>query len=306
MLAVNGLALPRYGLGNYLKTGLTPTSQQVPVIDGLSRAGSRLMGFCRTNLFKRLESVGPAFLLSIERHILRNHVVLHALENGRDIPLGAQGAELLDTRYHDEDIDENLDGISDEKEENGKPESLGITVHLRTETDYRSRAAEVYAAYAGPLQKRFKWLPAGFFKEDLTKHLEADAKALINVLDHCGEWNPTNDAKLNELVNLIEKKTRQRKAASFHSIRRYLALSQGAACGTRHPTRRGSHRGQLRSHRIGLAVLAGIQRQAPFNLPSPFGRGAGGEGQSRGRTARPDCHRCAFRRSEPSGLWNSG
>ena len=30
------------------------------------------MGFCRTNLFKRLESSGAAFIQSIERHILRN------------------------------------------------------------------------------------------------------------------------------------------------------------------------------------------------------------------------------------------
>ena len=46
------------------------------------------MGFCRTNLFKRLESAGPAFLLSIERHILRNFIVLYAIEQGLDIPLG--------------------------------------------------------------------------------------------------------------------------------------------------------------------------------------------------------------------------
>jgi hypothetical protein len=59
---VNALLLPRYGLGNYLKPGLAPTPQQVRVVDGLSRAGTRLMGFCRTNLFKRLESAGPAFL----------------------------------------------------------------------------------------------------------------------------------------------------------------------------------------------------------------------------------------------------
>ena len=36
------------------------------------------------NLFKRLESAGPAFLLSIERHILRNFIVFHAIEQGQD------------------------------------------------------------------------------------------------------------------------------------------------------------------------------------------------------------------------------
>ena len=54
------------------------------------------MGFCRTNLFKRLESSGQAFLQSIERHILRNFVYLHAIENGLPLPIGTQDAELLD------------------------------------------------------------------------------------------------------------------------------------------------------------------------------------------------------------------
>ena len=63
------------------------------------------MGFCRTNLFKRLESGGPAFIRSIERHILRNFIVLHAVETGGEIPLGTQDAELLDARTVDEDSD---------------------------------------------------------------------------------------------------------------------------------------------------------------------------------------------------------
>ena len=74
--AVNGLELPRYGLGNYVAASSSPppTQTETKVIDDLSRAGKRLMGFCRTNLFKRLESSGHAFLLSVERHILRNFV----------------------------------------------------------------------------------------------------------------------------------------------------------------------------------------------------------------------------------------
>ena len=52
------------------------------MLQDLSRAGKRLMGFCRTNLFKRLESSGQAFIQSVERHILRNFVYLHAIENG--------------------------------------------------------------------------------------------------------------------------------------------------------------------------------------------------------------------------------
>lgn len=221
---INSLVLPRYGLGNYLKSGLAPTPQQVHVIDGLSRAGTRLMGFCRTNLFKRLESAGPAFLLSIERHILRNHVVLHALENGLDIPLGTQGAELLDTRYYDEDPETTL-GAEDE---NGEAEEIeapeGIS-GLRNEADYQTHAAKVYAAYAGPLKSRFKWLPAEFFIKDLPKHLKADANSLLDVLKLCGDWNPEHDAKLAELIRLIGKKHGKDKLlifTQFADTARYL------------------------------------------------------------------------------------
>lgn len=221
---INSLVLPRYGLGNYLKSGLAPTPQQVRVIDGLSRAGTRLMGFCRTNLFKRLESAGPAFLLSIERHILRNHVVLHALENGLDIPLGTQGAELLDTRYYDEDPETTL-GAEDENGETEEIEAPEGISGLRNEADYRTHAAKVFAAYAGPLKSRFKWLPAEFFTKDLSKHLKADAKSLLDVLNLCGDWNPEHDAKLAELIKLIGKKHAKDKLlifTQFADTARYL------------------------------------------------------------------------------------
>jgi hypothetical protein len=66
------------------------------------------MGFSRTNLFKRLESSGYSFLLSIERHILRNYVFLHAIEQNQPLPIGTQNAELLDSRFTDADKDEDL------------------------------------------------------------------------------------------------------------------------------------------------------------------------------------------------------
>src|SRR5262249_38236206 len=84
--AINDLRLPRYGLGNYIHETphAPPSAAEARVIADLSRAGIRLKGFCRTNLFKRLESSGRAFVHSVERHILRNFVYLHALEN--DLP----------------------------------------------------------------------------------------------------------------------------------------------------------------------------------------------------------------------------
>src|SRR5436305_2485636 len=63
------------------------------------------MGFSRTNLFKRLESGGLAFLQSVERHVLRNFVYLHAIENGTALPIGPQSIELMDSRINDDDED---------------------------------------------------------------------------------------------------------------------------------------------------------------------------------------------------------
>ena len=114
--AINNLNLPRYGMANYIvarpKPQPTPTEKRQ--LDSLSRAGKRLMGFCRTNLFKRLESGGPAFIQSIERHALRNYVFLHALEHNLDLPLGTQNADLLDTDLSDADEDALLPETNDE------------------------------------------------------------------------------------------------------------------------------------------------------------------------------------------------
>lgn len=229
---INALVLPRYGLGNYIvaKPKAPPTPQQVKIIEGLSRAGERLMGFCRTNLFKRLESAGPAFLLSIERHILRNFIVLHAIEQGFELPLGTQSAELLDTRYYDEDPEDTMaaGGVDngDEDEITDDPEIATATTNgLRTEADFRARAAKAYASYSGPLKNRFKWLPSNLFMKSLAHDLRSDALALIEVLKICGEWDAHQDAKLAELIKLIETRHSREKLlifTQFADTARYL------------------------------------------------------------------------------------
>jgi hypothetical protein len=108
---INGLNLPRYGLANYLdeKTTLKPTREEDIIKENLSRAGKRLMGFCRTNLFKRLESSGYSFLLSLSRHILRNYVYVYAIENNLPLPIGTQEANVFDDFIEDADADDSGD-----------------------------------------------------------------------------------------------------------------------------------------------------------------------------------------------------
>lgn len=110
--AINALNLPRYGLGNYVAAmpHQAPAQSEGKMLQDLSRAGKRLMGFCRTNLFKRLESSGQAFVQSLERHILRNYIFLHAIEHDLALPIGTQDSGLLDAANYDEDVDdENAD-----------------------------------------------------------------------------------------------------------------------------------------------------------------------------------------------------
>src|SRR5438132_13830618 len=51
---VRDLKLPRYGLGKYVSAAAPPpTPAERKILDGFGRAGERLIGFCRTNLYKR-------------------------------------------------------------------------------------------------------------------------------------------------------------------------------------------------------------------------------------------------------------
>jgi len=203
---INKLALPRYGLGNYLveRPPVIPTDDEERTRDGLSRAGKRLMGFCRTNLFKRLESGGPAFIQSIDRHILRNYIVLHAIENGLPIPVGTQDAALLDPAVNDDDdLIDPLPFDEEEGDDENSAETAGATA-IQTTPDYAERAIQVYEAYATQYRKRFKWLrPALFNVSKLKRELRRDIASLRDVLASCGTWDASQDAKLAALVRLL-------------------------------------------------------------------------------------------------------
>jgi superfamily II DNA or RNA helicase len=222
--AINQLLLPRYGMGNYVPTRLKvqPTEQERRTLQDLSRGGKRLMGFCRTNLFKRLESSGQVFLQSVERHILRNYIFLYALENGFPLPIGTQDLGLLDTRTNDEDVDRtdfmddpNVDEALDEMFTEENPVVYHPNGGLRTEAQFRQRAAEVYQAYRQNYLARFKWLNAGLFNAHLAKDLRKDSESLLGVLQRCGQWDWRQDTKLQALLDLINHQHADQKVLVF-------------------------------------------------------------------------------------------
>jgi len=210
---INHLRLPRYGLGNYESTDPEhpPTNAEVEQLRALSRAGRRLMGFCRTNLFKRLESGGFAFLLSIERHIVRNFVFLYAIQNNEPLPIGTQDVGALDTRSVDEDSDALFRFLTDDNEDNGqRSEELP-----ESENELAPRAAEIYKLYATEFKNRFKWLRADLFKKALADDLRDDAVALMKILKKAGRWNPGQDTKLDKLHKLLSNTHQNEKILVF-------------------------------------------------------------------------------------------
>ena len=229
--AINVLELPRYGLGNYVTASprTPPTPAEARVLDDLSRAGKRLMGFCRTNLFKRLESSGHAFLLSVQRHVLRNFVFMHAIEHALPLPIGTADAALLDVQSSDEDADAAAGDLFDsDGQEAATPAEVAS---LRTEEDFRERARQVYALFHGSYRGRFRWLAAHHFDAALGEDLAADAATLRSLLVRFGEWRAAADAKLGALEELLLERHPEHKVMVFtqfadtvHYLERELRL----------------------------------------------------------------------------------
>ena len=217
---VNKLNLPRYGLGNYVASTpeTPPTSTEAKTLSDLGRAGKRLMGFCRTNLFKRLESSGLAFIQSLERHVLRNYVYIHAIQNGLPVPIGTSDPSMLDSEVFDQDADDTgvTGNIFDaEEEELIYTDAPSIRVPMYSEADFTDKAREVYGLYSAKYKKRFKWLRSGLFMPSLLKDLKADSDAICAILSAHGTWDASQDRKLKKLFELLTQTHPNEKVLVF-------------------------------------------------------------------------------------------
>ncbi|WP_373535765.1 helicase-related protein [Microcoleus sp.] len=214
---INALNLPRYGLGNYAKKPKQqPTEAEQRQLSALFRGGRRLMGFSRTNLFKRLESSGSAFIQSIERHILRNFIYLYAIDQNLDIPIGTQDADLLDISNSDEDA-VTVSSFDSQETEDDSGELVDIAAELLlNEKTFKQRAELVYQEYQTRYQRRFKWLKSHFFDTKKLKHdLLADARHLMEILQKCADWHSQPDEKLAALVKLLTETHPREKVLIF-------------------------------------------------------------------------------------------
>ena len=204
---INELRLPRYGLANYLKANAAKLAHETekPILDNLGRAGKRLMGFSRTNLFKRLESGGNVFLLSLQRHIIRNYIFLHALKHDLPLPIGTQDADLL---TFDSDLDADSEAAQPDTSDTARlqPDTADAVTAIDP-ASYSERAAAIYATYAATPSRRFKWIRPTLFGPTLKRDLKADAEALAAIVRAAGPWQPAADLKLAQLVALLRERS---------------------------------------------------------------------------------------------------
>jgi SNF2 family DNA or RNA helicase len=199
---LNHLYLPRYGLGHKDyedKTAIkTITSEETKIKDNLAKAGKQLRGFARTNLFKRLESSGYAFLLSISRHILRNYLFMYAIENSLKFPVGKQEGDIIsDILYTDED-----------------PESGGVDQIITDKAEYM-RLAEAYYATLSSKKQKYQWIRSALFNDTFRKNIETDTSELLKILEKGKYWDQSKDRQLNALYNLVTKKYLTEKVIVF-------------------------------------------------------------------------------------------
>lgn len=138
------------------------------------------------------------------------------------MPIGTQAAELLDTSAYDEEETGTLEEEGDDNEE--PAETTGGS--LRTEAEFRRRAADVYAQYETTYKKRFRWLPSRLFSEKLYGDLLNDAHDLLRVLAKCESWEGGKDEKLLRLRKLLAAERPHDKVlifTQFADTARYVA-----------------------------------------------------------------------------------
>lgn len=209
---MESLNLPRYGLTAFLNEEKAKEASvtEKGIIENLSRAGTQQMGFCKSTFFKRIDSCGFSFLLTLSRHILRNMVFIYALENKLRLPIGDEN-QLPDDFIDDEDVNGNI--LGEEFSRNGLP-GKGDLPKISTDLDeYMRRAEEYYNLIA--TKNNVGFIDSKYFKRTLKQQIKKDCETLIEMIKLCGEWQPGTDQKLNLLYEMLTTTHKDEKVVVF-------------------------------------------------------------------------------------------
>ena len=150
-----------------------------------------MMGFCKSTFFKRIDSSGYAFLLTVYRPILRNALFIYAIENKLPLPIGDENG-FADNYVEDEDSNQSLFNEANQ----GNAQDKEMPLDFPTEIDsYKQLAKRYYERLAE--QDNCSWIHSGYFKQTLKQQLTKDCEQLIQMIKLCGQWEPDQDPKLN-------------------------------------------------------------------------------------------------------------
>ena len=210
---MESLKLPRYGLIHYISEERTvdATKPEKLLIENLSRAGERMMGFCKSTFFKRMDSCGYSFLLTLYHHLLRNAVFMYALDNGLDLPIGDENS-LPDDFIDDEDT--NISIFGENPDQYRATGAILAAKPIPTELSvYEGLAKEHYETIK--LKNNVSWLKPTYFKRTLKQQLRKDSDTIVKMIELCGVWNPNADRKVQSLYDLLNKTHAKEKVIVF-------------------------------------------------------------------------------------------
>ena len=194
---LDNLNLPRYNVVDHIDNSIEPTKQENAIIEDLNRGSGNLIGFTRTMFYKRLSSCPAAFILSLQRHLIRNRIFLNAIQNHEKLPIG----RFDDNNLEDEDPDSGLpaDGYPD----GGDPEQ------------WETIAKRAHASLKKNAPKKTRWLRSELLKASFKKDLVSDIEAIEGLLTLYGTWDQSNDSKLDALENLLKTRFSDEKVLIF-------------------------------------------------------------------------------------------
>lgn len=205
------LRLPRYGLSQYEDTVKTANASatEKQLLENLSRAGKRMMGFCKSTFFKRIDSSGFSFLLTLYRHILRNAVFIYAIENKLRLPIGDEN-DLPEEWIEDEDINDIFEHDNEDEDRQAGDNLIEIPTDMKV---YMEKAKEYYNMLS--IRNNVSWIESNYFKRNLKTHLKQDCEQIIRMILLCDKWNPQTDEKLNRLEVLLNEQHKDDKVLIF-------------------------------------------------------------------------------------------
>ena len=208
---MENLKLPRYGLIHYLdeKKAEAASKYENDLIANLSRAGERMMGFCKSTFFKRIDSSGFSFLITLFRHILRNAVYIYAIDNKLKLPISDENT-FPENFIDDADINDIFTNDDENDEYSSGDNLIMVPNDMRI---YIDKAKEYYNGLIG--KNNVQWIDSKYFKRTLKQQLKKDCEQLIAMINLCDAWNSQTDQKLNELEDLLSDKHKEDKVVVF-------------------------------------------------------------------------------------------